>query len=166
MNRVRITVAALSLSAAGLVGIAVSENYEPVAKPPIPGDKCTLGFGETDGVKCGQTTTPVRALIQLGKSATRYERGVRACVTVPLYQHEFDAYVSFSYNLGVGNFCGADFVERLNAGDYEGACRGMATHPNGKPAWSSFQGKYKQGLQNRRIRERDYCLGLRETLHD
>lgn len=166
MSRARVAVAALSVSAAWLIGTAVQENYEPVARPPIKGDKPTLGFGETVGVKLGQTTTPVRALIQLGKSAGRYEQGVRQCVKVPLYQREFDAYVSFAYNLGVGNFCGAAFVERLNAGDYEGACKGMATHPNGKPAWSNFNGKYLQGLQNRRVRERDFCLGLREALHD
>ena len=35
MKGARITVAALSLSAAGLIGIAVSEGWEPVAKPPV-----------------------------------------------------------------------------------------------------------------------------------
>lgn len=155
----RVRVAALSLSAAALVGIAVSEGYEPVARPPLPGDKPTLGFGETQGVKHGDKTTPTRALVRLLESANHYEKGVQRCVKVPLYQHEFDAYVSFAYNLGVANFCNAGFVRKLNAGDYEGACRGMAFHPDGSPAWSNFQGRYVEGLHKRRIRERNQCLG-------
>lgn len=160
MSRARVTVAVLALSAAGLVGIAKFEGYEPVARSPLPGDVPTLGFGETQGVRAGDTTTPVRALIRLHESAGQYERGVQRCVAVPLHQHEYDSFVSFSYNLGVGAFCGADFVKRLNAGDYEGACSGMAFHPDGRPAWSYFQGRFVQGLHNRRLQERNQCLGL------
>lgn len=160
MSTNRIAVASLSLSAAALVGLAVSEGYEPVARPPLPGDKLTIGFGATENVKAGEKTTPVRALVRLLNEASKYEKGVQRCVKVPLYSYEFDAYVSFAYNLGVTNFCNAGFVKKLNAGDYEGACRGMAFHPDGSPAWSNFQGKFVQGLHDRRIRERDLCLGL------
>lgn len=38
MSTGRVLVAALTLSAAGLIGIAVSEGWEPVARPPVPGD--------------------------------------------------------------------------------------------------------------------------------
>lgn len=161
MNRVRTAVAALSLSAAALVSLAVSEGYEPVARPPLPGDKPTLGFGETKGVKLGEKTTPVRALVRLLESANEYERGVQRCVKVPLYQHEYDAFVQFAYNMGISKFCGADFVKKLNAGDYEGACNGMAYHPDGRPAWAHFQGRFVEGLHKRRLRERAQCLGAR-----
>lgn len=159
MSKVRIAVAALSLSGAALVGLAVSEGYEPVARPPLPGDKPTLGFGATENVKSGEKTTPVRALVRLLNDANKYEKGVQRCVKVPLYQHEFDAYVSFAYNLGIEAFCNAGFVKKLNAGDYEGACRGMAYHPDGKKAWAYFQGIYVEGLHQRRIREMKQCLG-------
>jgi len=155
----RVKVAALSLSAAALVGLAVSEGYEPVARPPLPGDKPTLGFGATENVRAGETTTPVRALVRLLNDSSKYEKGVQRCVKVPLYQHEFDAYVSFAYNLGVDAFCNAGFVKKLNAGDYEGACNGLAYHSDGRPAWSHFQGKFISGLHARRLRERDQCLG-------
>jgi lysozyme len=157
MNRTH--VGSIILSAAALVGLATSEGYEPVARSPLPGDKLTLGFGATENVRAGETTTPVRALVRLLQEAGRYEKGVQRCVHVPLYQHEFDAYVSFAYNVGLANFCSANFVKKLNAGDYEGACNGMATHPDGSPAWSYFQGVYVEGLQKRRQRERDQCLG-------
>lgn len=160
MSKFRVAVSALSLSAAALVGIAVSEGYEPVARPPLPGDKATVGFGETKGVKLGEKTTPTRALVRLLDSASGYERGVQRCVKVPLYQYEFDAYVSFAYNLGVAKFCGAGFVKLLNEGKYEQACKGMAYHPDGRPAWSHFQGRFFPGLHKRRLRERDQCLGV------
>ena len=36
---------------------------------------------------------------------------IRACIHVPLYQHEFDAYVSLSYNIGAGAFCRCSFSQ-------------------------------------------------------
>ena len=47
-NQRRIAVvASLVLSASGLIGIAVSEGWEPVARPPVQGDVPTGGFGST-----------------------------------------------------------------------------------------------------------------------
>ena len=42
MNKVRIAVSALALSASALVGIAVHEGYSPVAYRPVPGDVPTI----------------------------------------------------------------------------------------------------------------------------
>lgn len=167
MSLVRVAVTALSLSAAGLVSIAVYEGYEPVAKPPIAGDKPTKGFGAThnpDGttVKAGEKTTPTRALVDLLTLTNKYEKGVASCITVPVTQYEFDAYVSFAYNMGVQRFCDARFVAELNKGNYAEACDGLAFHPDGRPAWSYFNGKYYQGLHNRRLDERARCLGEKE----
>jgi lysozyme len=158
MSKARYAAYLLTLSAAGLIAIATDEGYEPKAKPPLPGDKPTLGFGETKGVKAGDTTTPVRALIVLGQSADGYQRGVAKCIKVPVSQNEFDAYVNFAYQMGVSNFCNAGFTKKLNAGDYRGACEGMAHHPNGKKAWSYFQGQYVEGIYQRRLRNRAACL--------
>lgn len=64
MSKVRIAVAALKLSAAGFVGILNREGYEPAAYPdPVHGTKLpTIGFGSTEGVKMGDTITPVAAV--------------------------------------------------------------------------------------------------------
>lgn len=148
----RIIVAALTLSAATLVGIATSEGYRDTAYIPIPGDVPTVGYGETQGVRMGQKTTPDRALVQLLASADKYAQGVKSCVTVPLYSYEFDAYVQFSYNVGVGAFCGSTLVKKLNAGDYVGACNELAR-------WTRSGGRVVQGLVNRRAAERKLCLG-------
>lgn len=147
----RITVAALSLSAAGLIGIAGYEGYRDTAYNDGVGVQ-TIGFGATAGVKKGDKTDPVRALIRLGQDADAHERRLRACITAPLYQHEWDAYVSWAYNVGTGAACGSTLVRKLNAGDYTGAC-------NELPRWNRAGGRVLAGLTKRREAERALCLG-------
>ena len=169
--RPRIIVAALSLSAAGLIGIATHEGFEPVARPPVPGDVATGGFGstrsETGPMKPGERIDPVRGLILLQRDASEAERTVRRCAPVPMHQHEFDAFVSLAYNVGPGRegvkdgFCvlkrggPSTIVRRLLAGDYAGACRGLLD-------WDKFNGRPLRGLTLRREREVRQCLGEAE----
>ncbi len=154
--RGRTTAAALVLSAAGLIGIAVSEGWDPVARPPVPGDVPTGGFGSTrtenGPMKAGEQINPVRGLILLQRDAGDAERVVRRCAPVPMYQHEFDAAVSLAYNIGGKAFCGSTVARRFNAGDYEGACNAFLM-------WDKFRGRTLPGLVARRERERAMCLG-------
>lgn len=120
-NKIRMAVGGLAISATTLVGLAVHEGYLGTAYRDIGGVP-TIGFGETQGVHMGQKTDPVRALIKLNESATSITRQAMACVTVPLSQGEYDAYVSFSYNLGAGSFC-RYIAPVLNKLDYEAACK-------------------------------------------
>lgn len=152
MPSTRVKVGALVLSASTLVGIAVNEAYRPVAYLPTPQDKPTIGFGETKGVKLGDTTTPERALVQLLQSAEKHADGVRGCVSVPLHQYEFEAYVDLAYNIGVSAFCGSTLVKKLNAGDYEGACREILR-------WDRQAGRQLRGLTIRRQAEYRKCTG-------
>ncbi|MDR6520141.1 lysozyme [Variovorax atrisoli] len=123
--------AVLALSAAGLVGIVAREGYSDKAYPdPVLGTAVpTIGFGSTEGVRMGDTTTPVPALQRALRDVQTYEHALKQCVKVPLHQHEYDAYVSLAYNIGASNFCTGGrkggtsvLVQRLNAGDYAGAC--------------------------------------------
>lgn len=149
----RIAVAGLMLSAMTLVGIATQEGYKEAAYIPVPGDVPTIGFGSTEGVHMGDKTTPVRSLIRLMDEVEGvYANGVKQCVTVPLTQYEFGAYVSLTYNIGVGAFCKSTLVKKLNAGDYAGACAGISD-------WNKAGGKVLKGLVNRRKAERDMCEG-------
>ena len=115
---VRRTVAGLSLSAAALVGILLHEGYTDRAVVPVKGDVPTIGFGATTGVKLGDTTTPPKALARALTAVQQFEGALKQCVTVPLAQHEYDALVSFSYNVGSHAFCQSTLVKKLNAGDY------------------------------------------------
>jgi lysozyme len=120
-TKIRMAVGGLTISAATLVGLAVNEGYIGQAYKDIGGVP-TIGFGETQGVVMGQKTDPVRALIKLNESAEAHARGMVACLTAPISQNEYDAYLSFTYNLGVGSFCRyiAPIINKL---EYDAACK-------------------------------------------
>jgi lysozyme len=151
MNRTAIT--SLILSASALVGIAVHEGYNDTAYIPIPGDVPTIGFGTTGGVKMGDRTTPTKALQRALSDVQKFEGAVKQCVKVPLHQYEYDAYISLSYNIGTGNFCGSTLVKKLNQGDYEGACKEILR-------WDRAQGRVVRGLTIRRQEEYRKCTGI------
>lgn len=153
----RAKVAGLVLSAATLVSIALHEGYAPKAVPPVAGDVPTGGFGSTtreddSPMRPNEAVPPTRALVLLLKDADEAAQAVRRCAPVAMYQHEFEAYVSLTYNIGSGAFCRSTLARKLNAGDYEGACREILR-------WDRFQGQRLRGLTLRREREHRQCLG-------
>ena len=152
-NGLRVAIASLVVAGSTLVGIAVNEGYVGQAKPDSGGVQ-TYGFGETVGVKAGDKTDPVRALVRLESSVDVYAKGVKSCVRVPLYQYEFNAYVDLAYNVGVNAFCKSPIAEKANAEDYYGACEAML-------AWyvHDKKGHLVQGLVNRRMKEYKTCKG-------
>lgn len=150
MNK-RIAASLISLSAAALVGIAGHEAYRGTAYRDAVGVP-TVGYGETKGVTMKSKTTPERALVQLLKSAEKHADDIRQCIAVPLYQHEFDAYVSLAYNIGANNFCRSTLVKKLNARDYPGACTEIRR-------WNRAGGKVLAGLTKRREKEYRMCKG-------
>ena len=106
----------------------------------------------------GKVYTPEECKNLLEKDIAKHGKGVLNCVEVPITLKEYEAYTSFAFNIGVGNFCASNVLRTLNAGNRELACKGIYQHPNGKPAWSYSGGKYVQGLQNRRIEEYKICM--------
>ncbi len=149
---IRPAITSLYLSAAVLVGIALEEGFTSKAVIPVPGDVPTIGFGTTEGVKKGDVITPERALVRLLGDADKFSEGVKKCASVPLYQYEFDAYVSLSYNIGTGAFCNSTLVKKLRTYDYEGACKEILK-------WDKFKGEPLKGLTHRRQREYKLCMG-------
>lgn len=149
---IRPTAASLYLSAAVLVGIALEEGFTSKAVIPVPGDVPTIGFGTTEGVKKGDVITPEKALVRLLQDADKFSEGVKRCANVPLFQYEYDAYVSLSYNIGTGAFCNSTLVKKLKVYDYEGACKEILK-------WDKFKGEPLKGLTHRRQREYKLCMG-------
>lgn len=145
-------IAALSLSAAALVGLLTFEGYRDTAYTPVPGDVPTIGYGSTAGVKMGDRTDPVTALHTAMADVTKFEGAIKQCVTAPLRQHEYDAYLSLAYNIGTSAFCKSTLVNKLNRLDYSGACREILR-------WDRFKGKRLPGLTKRRQAEYATCMG-------
>ena len=156
-NKTRAVIAGLVLSAGGLIGIVSHEGYRDTAYIPVPGDVATIGFGSTtnsDGSKVvlGQRTNPISSLKRLGEHVEVFEDAVRTCAPVPMYQHEFDAYVSLTYNIGGNAFCKSTLAKKLVVYDYEGACKEILK-------WDKFKGNALPGLTKRRIEEYNTCIG-------
>jgi lysozyme len=147
----RMKLAALTLSASALVGIASWEGYVERAYQDIVG-VWTIGFGTTKGVKPGQTVDPVTALKRKIDDISKFEGALKKCVTVPLHQHEYDAFISLAYNIGPSAFCQSTLVRRLNQGDYDAACKEILK-------WNRAGGRVVQGLVNRREAEYKQCIG-------
>lgn len=112
----------------------------------------TICFGETRGVKLGDTATAEQCKTML---ADRVERdflpGVKACITRPMPETRTAAFVSMAYNVGVETFCRSSVVTRYNAGDVQGACDAMLLYVYAK-------GIKLPGLVKRREQERELCL--------
>jgi lysozyme len=151
MKNNRVTVASLVVSASVLVTIAGNEGFVDHAYRDVVGVP-TIGYGETDGVKMGQVTTPQRALLDLERSADAHAKGMAACIDVPVSQNEFDAYLDFTYNVGVSAFCGSTLARKLNAKDYAGACAELLR-------WDRAGGRVIPALHKRRLQEFQTCTG-------
>lgn len=147
----RMPVAALALSAAGFAAILGYEGYSERAYQPLPGDHWTVGFGSTTGVHEGEVVTPEVAVTMALDDVQRYEKAIKQCVTEPMTQQEWDAYVSLCYNIGTKNFCSSTLVRRLNGGDHKGACEEILR-------WHYFKGQSVPGLVTRRKAEYNRCM--------
>ncbi|MBY0421805.1 MAG: lysozyme, partial [Parvularculaceae bacterium] len=86
----------------------------------------TIGYGHTgDDVKAGMKISEREAEELLRKDVKRFEDGVLRLVTVSLNQNEFDALVSFTFNVGAEAFRKSTARRRLNAGDRVGAAEAI-----------------------------------------
>jgi lysozyme len=72
---------------------------------------------------------------------------VNGYVEVPLSQEQYDALVSFVFNVGGSAFRRSTLLRKLNAYDYVGAADEF-------PRWNKQKGKVLRGLTNRRMYER------------
>jgi lysozyme len=84
----------------------------------------------------------------LRKDLARFEAGVLRLIKVKLTQGQFDALVSFSFNVGLGNLQNSTLRMKLNRGDYEGAAEQFLV-------WTKAGGRVLPGLVKRRTHEKE-----------
>jgi lysozyme len=142
------------LSAQGAAFIGRFEGFRAAMYNDAAGH-CTIGFGhlvhhgpingkEPAEFKAGITRE--RALQLLQADAAIAAKCVSDNVKVKLNQAQFDALVSFTFNVGTGAFAGSTLLKMLNAGDH-------AAVPGQLERWSRAGGRVLQGLLNRRHAE-------------
>ena len=114
-------------------------KYEERSSLPIPaGWDRTLTMDEVDAI--------------LAQDLSRFERGVaRLCPAAVNHQGQFDALVSFSFNVGLGALQRSSIRMRYNRGDIEGAADAFLM-------WTKAAGRVLPGLVKRRQDERAMFL--------
>ena len=135
----------MKISAEGLDLIKHFEGLELEAYK-CPAGVWTIGYGHTKDVQEGDTWSESHADHMLEVEMEEYENYIHDLVTCPLSQNQFDALVSWVYNLGSSNLQASTLLKRLNAGDYPDV-------PNQIKRWNKAGGKVLEGLVRRRDAE-------------
>ena len=119
---------------------------------PDPGSKdgapWTIGYGHTGkDVVRGLVWTQAQADAALADDVARFAGEVEGLIKVSVTQSQFDALVSFAYNVGIGALAGSTLLKLLNSGAFSGAAQQFGR-------WDKQNGKPMLGLSRRRLAER------------
>lgn len=120
----------------------------------------TIGWGsikdlQGNPVKKGQKIDNSIANKLFKRDLQSFENAVNRLVTVPLSQNQYDALVSFSYNVGIGALSGSTLLKKLNVGDYTGAAESFMSWDKGRVNGKLVEIK---GLTRRRKAEKELFL--------
>ena len=113
-----------------------------------PAGVWTIGYGHIKTAHEGKVITQEQADEMLVEEMEEYEGYINRAVKVELNQNQFDAMVSWVYNLGNGNLGASTLLKVLNMGDYAGVPAQMLR-------WNKAGGKVLEGLTRRRQAEAD-----------
>ena len=142
----------MNISKAGLEVIKKYEGFVPCPYLDAVGVP-TIGYGNTyypNGVKVSMKDPQINET--LGSEllliiVDEFEKGVSKLVTTKLLQNEFDALVSFAYNLGLGALGKSTLLAKINANKKD------PTIPSEFVKWTKAGGRHLRGLAKRRIEE-------------
>jgi lysozyme len=146
MIKQRIGAIVLSLSALGVAGMVAHEGMRRVAYVD-PVGVVTVCAGHTGTAQLGQVKTPAECEALLKEDVKESEQAIRRLVRVPLTQDQFDALVSFTFNVGSGNLAKSTLLKKVNASDCWGAGAEFMR-------WVNGGGRELPGLVKRRANER------------
>lgn len=123
-------------------------SFEAYPDPATGGDPWTIGWGSTGpeikkGVVWSQKQCDDRFTAHLGEFAEKVDRLLGGA---PTTQHQFDAMVSFAYNVGPANLAASTLLKKHKVKDYSGAAAEFAR-------WNKANKKVMAGLTRRRAAE-------------
>lgn len=134
-------------------GLALIKEFEGLRLDAYlcPARVWTIGYGHTSAagspaVHEGMRVSAVEAETILRRDLLKYEMGVSRLVKVHLSQSQFDALVSFCYNVGEGALGKSTLLKRVNAGEFDRV-------PAEFMKWTKGGGKELPGLVRRRREE-------------
>ena len=158
----RSNVSSMNISAEGVNAIKRFEGFREDAYQDTAGvwtigygtTEKALGYAVTPGMKMSKSEANTYLMEHLKSS---YVPTVKRYVTAEATQGEFDAMVSFVYNLGSGNFSESTLLKKFNAGDHEGAANEFVRWNKAKNAKTGKK-EALAGLTTRRLAEKETFL--------
>lgn len=140
-------------------GLNIIKRHEGLRLKPYlcPAKKPTIGYGNTyyeDGTAVKITDSSItieRAENLLSNIVDKFSKQVSSSLAVEVNQNQFDALVSFAYNVGIGNFLNSTLLRKLNKKDFEGASLEFKR-------WNKSNGMVSSGLVKRRADEESLFL--------
>lgn len=143
-------------------GIDLIKEYEGLKLTAYlcPTGVPTIGWGHTRtvtraDVNAQRRITEAEAERLLQEDLMTFERGVLSACTIAPNQHQFDAFVSLSYNIGVGAFQRSTALRRHNEGDFDSAANAIEMWNKGT---INGQRQVLRGLVRRRAAEKALYL--------
>lgn len=134
------------MSDAGIRHLKEFEGLRTAAYKDV-GGIWTIGWGHTGpDVTEGLVITQEKAEQLLRRDLRKFEDGVERALSAPAHQDEFDAMVSFAYNVGLNAFRTSTLLKHFNAGNHELAMAEFAR-------WTKVGDKEVEGLRRRRRAE-------------
>ena len=123
-------------------------SIEAYPDPGSGGDPWTIGWGSTGpDIKKGTVWTQKQCDDRFSEHLGEFARKVEGLLGgAPTTQKQFDAMVSFAYNVGPGNLASSTLLKKHKAKDYAGAAAEFAK-------WNKAAGKVLPGLTRRRAAE-------------
>lgn len=141
----------MKTSKAGVDFIKQMEGFSAHVYKDVAGYP-TIGYGHL--IKTGEsyvTITEEYATKLMASDLVPFENCVNDSVKLPLTQLQFNALVSFTYNVGQQAFKGSTLLRTLNDGFYRNAANQFLR-------WNKAGGKVVRGLQIRRHMEMEMFL--------
>lgn len=129
-------------------GVALIRHFEGCRLEAYlcPANVWTCGYGHTKGVQEGDVIDQEAAEAFLIEDLGEFERYVREAVEIDLEQHQFDALVCWTFNLGPGNLRESTLLNRVNYGP-------LSEVPFQIQRWTRAGGQILEGLVRRRKAE-------------
>ena len=146
----------------GSKGLELIKQFEGFSSKPYlcPAGVPTIGYGSTryaDGRKVSMSDNPINeagATSLLANTLGQYEQAVDAYCVDTINQNQFDALVSFAYNLGNGNLKSSTLLKKVNANPNDPSIKDEFLK------WNKAAGKVLSGLTKRREAERDLYFSI------
>ncbi|HEE5399765.1 TPA: glycoside hydrolase family protein [Acinetobacter baumannii] len=165
-NKTKYIAAVLAASAAFFVGVKNDEGFTSKPVIPVKGDRPTQGHGSTfkpNGSPVKMTDPPITratADMWLRNDVAKREVAFKDSLKgVKLSQTEYDLYLDFTYQYGIGAWSSSSMLKNLKVGKYKAACDSLLKYKYVAKRDCSIRSNGCYGVWTRQVERHAKCIG-------